>query len=342
MHISVVIPVYNAQNTIARCVQGLQAQKLKPYEVIFVDNGSSDQTVQLLQTLTQDWDCHVQILHEATQGAASARNTGADLASGDWLAFTDADCVPDSDWLEQGAIAIQAQSCVALAGPAWGTMEGDLSAQLLSLTTLSVGNAAHWRREAGDTGVNGFASANLWLNKQVFEQVQGFDVSLAVSGEDYDLCARLYQAGHAIYYHPKLNVRHIHPSGFISLLHKASDYGEAHGFLFEKYGRQGLYVDMLGGKRMRLNIPYKVWVNAVSAEKKLLLLLLLGLIHPVFFGLALLYPFFTSRFLCQRAKGLKHNISVVNAYKLGWLLVFRSFAFTVGRARGSRRGVWLL
>ncbi len=342
MRISVVIPVYNAQNTISRCVQGLQAQKLKPYEVIFVDNGSSDQTVQLLETLTQGWDCRVHILHEATQGAASARNTGADLAQGAWLAFTDADCVPDSDWLAQGMIAIQQQSCVALAGPAWGTMEGDLSAQLLSLTTLSVGNVNHWRREAGDTGVNGFASANLWINKQVFEQLQGFDVSLTVSGEDYDLCARLYQAGYAIYYHSQLHVRHIHPSGLIPLLVKASNYGQAHGFLFERYGRSGLYIDVLGGRRVRLGMPYKIWINAVSAEKKMLILLLLGLIYPVFFSLVLLYPFWISRFLCQRAKGLNHHISDVNAYKLGWLLVFRSFAFAVGRVRGSHRGVWLL
>jgi len=342
MRISVVIPVYNAQKTIARCVQGLQDLKLKPYEVIFVDNGSSDETVQLLQSLTEGWNCNVHIVHETTPGAASARNTGADLAQGDWLAFTDSDCIPDVDWLTQGQIHIKKQQCAAMAGPAWGTMEGDLSAQLLSLTTLSVGSEAHWRHDAGKTGVNGFASANLWVNKQVFEQVQGFDATLTVSGEDYDLCARLYQTGHDIYYHPQLSVRHIHPSGFLSLLHKASAYGKAHGFLFEKYGQSGLYVDGLGGKQFHVTASYKLWINAVSAEKKMIVLLGFGVVWPVFWFVALIYPFFISRFLCRRAKALEQQLGLHQAYVLGWLLVFRSLAFTIGRMKGSRRGVWLL
>lgn len=340
--ISVIVPVYNGEVTLYRCLQAIEQQDQPPHELIIADNGSDDTSIRIVQDFAKRSTINVKLLEVERRGAAAARNAAAKVALGDWLAFTDADCVPDSDWLAQGMIAIQQQSCVALAGPAWGTMEGDLSAQLLSLTTLSVGNVNHWRREAGDTGVNGFASANLWINKQVFEQLQGFDVSLTVSGEDYDLCARLYQAGYAIYYHSQLHVRHIHSSGFVPLLVKASNYGQAHGFLFERYGRPGLYIDVLGDRRVKLGIPYKIWINAVSAEKKMLILLLLGLIHPAFFSLVLLYPFWISRFLRQRAQSLNHHINLFRAYMLGWLLVLRSLAFTVGRVKGSRRSVWLL
>ncbi len=340
--ISVIIPVYNGEATLYRCLHAIEQQDELPHELIIADNGSDDASLRIAQDFANHATIHVRVLEVEKRGAAAARNAAAKIASGDWLAFTDADCVPDSDWLAQGMLVIQQQSCVALAGPAWGTLEGDLSAQLLSLTTLSVGNANHWRKEAGDTGVNGFASANLWINKQVFEQLQGFDASLTVSGEDYDLCARLYHAGYAIYYHSQLHVRHIHPSGLIPLLVKAADYGQAHGFLFERYGKPGLYIDMLGGRRIRLGMPYKVWVNAVSAEKKMLILLMLVLIHPAFFSLVLLYPFWISRFLCQRARSLNHPIHLFRAYMLGWLLVLRSLAFTVGRVKGSRQGVWLL
>jgi glycosyltransferase involved in cell wall biosynthesis len=295
----------------------------------------------IAQSFSESSSVSIRLIEVQKKGAAAARNAAVKVSKGDWLAFTDSDCIPDSDWLEQGMAKIQAQSCVAMAGPAWGTMEGDLSAKLLSLTTLSVGAEAHWQKHVGDTGVNGFASANLWVKKQVFEALHGFDVALAVSGEDYDLCARMYQMGHAIYYHPQLRVRHIHPSGLVALLSKAVAYGSAHGFLFDKYGKTGVYVDVLGGRQVSLSAPFKFWVNLVSAEKKMAILFVFALFCPVFWVLVALYPVFISRFLFQRAKALSKPLHWFQAYQLGWLLVIRSLAFTVGRIKGSRWGVWV-
>ncbi|MES0371594.1 MAG: glycosyltransferase family 2 protein [Mariprofundaceae bacterium] len=340
--VSVVIPTYNAAQTIERCVEGLRKQSLMPLEIIIVDNGSSDATVDYITSVINDFPCKIRLLNEASRGAAAARNCGVRAASGAWIAFTDSDCIPDKQWLSSGCDLIKEKNCLAMAGPAWGTMEGDLSAKLLGLTTLSVGCEDHWREDAGETGINGFASANFWINKSLFDQVEGFDESLTVSGEDYDLCARVFETGTAVYYSTSLKVRHIHPLGIKTLAAKAVSYGNAHGILFERYGQPGAYFDFVGGFRKKFPFRKKLWINLVSADKKMMVLLMLGIVWPLFLLLALFYPFVPARFLQRRAKELGECLSLMDAYFMGWLLILRSLAFTVGRIQGSSLHVWVL
>ncbi|MDX8388395.1 MAG: glycosyltransferase family A protein [Ghiorsea sp.] len=339
--VSVIIPVFNAELTLERCLQALSKQTFTAFELLIVDNGSTDGSHAIVEQWAKYSSVQIQVIDEKRQGAAAARNAGVAASQGQWLAFTDADCEPNKDWLQIGLDLITAHSPRAMAGPAWGTIEGDLSAKLQGLTTLSVGLDEHWREDASETGVNGFATANFWLERRLFDTLHGFDEGLSVSGEDYDLCARIYEQRVNIFYSPVLCVVHNHLNGFKLMLTKAASYGRAHGYLFEKYGKDGIYMDLFGGKKLKLPAPMKIWVNLVSADKKLAVLLMLSLLFPLCWLLLILYPVMMARHLFKRAAAQEKPLGFFEAYIMGWVMIMRSVAFTVGRVQSSRLKVWL-
>ena len=96
--ISVIIPAYNADKTIAQNLEAILRQKglkEKP-EVIVVDDGSTDSTESIVKSYPE-----VIIVKQNNAGPATARNTGAKLAKGDILVFTDSDTVPHENWLKE-------------------------------------------------------------------------------------------------------------------------------------------------------------------------------------------------------------------------------------------------
>ena len=97
MRVSVVVPAYNAERTLGDCLRALRAQSFAAadLEIIVVDDGSRDGTASLAQRNG------VRVIRRENGGPAAARNTGWRAARGDWVAFTDADCVPSRTWLAE-------------------------------------------------------------------------------------------------------------------------------------------------------------------------------------------------------------------------------------------------
>ncbi|MDB5160940.1 MAG: putative glycosyltransferase [Candidatus Saccharibacteria bacterium] len=95
LKVSVVIPCYNEESSIALCLQALQSQTIKPFEVIVVDNNCTDNTVKIAK------EYGATVIKEDHQGIVWARNAGFNAASGSILAKLDADSLPAADWVER-------------------------------------------------------------------------------------------------------------------------------------------------------------------------------------------------------------------------------------------------
>lgn len=96
--ISVIVPVYNSEKTLARCVGSILSQIFSDFELLLVDDGSTDSSGKMCDDYALK-DHRVHVFHKRNGGVSSARNTGLDNSSGKWIAFCDSDDYVDSNWL---------------------------------------------------------------------------------------------------------------------------------------------------------------------------------------------------------------------------------------------------
>lgn len=92
--ISIIVPVYNAEKYLDRCIKSIYAQTLSDYEIILVNDGSKDESLSLCRKYAEN-DSRITVIDKENGGAGSARNKGIEIAKGEYLAFPDAD-----DWFE--------------------------------------------------------------------------------------------------------------------------------------------------------------------------------------------------------------------------------------------------
>lgn len=191
---SVIIPAHNAGLTIRKSLAALARQATEdPFEVIVVDDGSSDDTIAEVEAAPLE----VTLLRQHKQGPGAARNLGARAAAGEVLAFTDADCVPGPDWLAAGLEA------VAVADLVQGAVRPDPAVKRLPFD-----------RTVWVTGERGlYECASLFVRRELFESVGGFEDLLGARvgkqlAEDTWLGWRLRRAGARTAFSPGAQVDH--------------------------------------------------------------------------------------------------------------------------------------
>ena len=104
--VSVIIPVYNAQNYLQQCLDSLRGQTLKEMEIICLDDGSTDNSLEILRA-NADCDDRIRVIHNENQGPAETRNQGMEMAQGKYLSFLDADDFFELDMLEEAFLAAE-------------------------------------------------------------------------------------------------------------------------------------------------------------------------------------------------------------------------------------------
>jgi glycosyltransferase involved in cell wall biosynthesis len=181
MQLSVIVPVYNGERYLAAAIASVRRQAYAPLEIIIVDDGSTDGTARLIERLGPD----IRTVHQANHGPAAARNRGLELATGDVIAFIDADDLwPDDKLRLQLPVLYDDPAIQIVMGKVqrlWPT-EGD------ALTL-----AFEPRIPPCDELLLGCAL----FRRAVFEQIGFFDVTLRI-GEDTDWFLRARQGGAAI------------------------------------------------------------------------------------------------------------------------------------------------
>lgn len=100
VQVSVIIPVYNAEKYLSKCLESVMSQTLQEIEIICVDDGSSDRSLEILKEC-QEKDGRIKVIAQQNAGAGAARNRGLREASGEYLSFLDADDFFESDMLAE-------------------------------------------------------------------------------------------------------------------------------------------------------------------------------------------------------------------------------------------------
>ena len=101
--ISVIIPVYKVENYIARCLQTILEQSYKKLEIIIVDDGSPDDSIQIAKKIVGD-DPRVQFIYKENGGLSDARNYGLDVATGEFIVFVDSDDYVEPNYIKHKQI----------------------------------------------------------------------------------------------------------------------------------------------------------------------------------------------------------------------------------------------
>ncbi len=203
MEFSVIIPAYNAEKTIGQCLKALLSQSLprERYEIILVDDGSADHTANIVQRYP------VRYMHQTNQGPAAARNRGAFMAEGNIILFTDADCVPDRNWIEQMTAPFLTDERISGVKGAYRTRQSSLTARFAQAEFEDRFDLL--RKSRFIDMVDTYSAA---FKKEVFLAAGGFDSSFpAANNEDTELSYRLVSRGHHLVFNPGAFVYHTHP-----------------------------------------------------------------------------------------------------------------------------------
>lgn len=192
--VSVVIPCYNAERYIVATIESVLAQQHPGIEIIVVDDGSSDRSVALVRDTYPD----VRVVQQANQGVAAARNNGIAHATGEWIAFVDADDI----WLP-GKLAAQFEQLAAnpdcrmnyCAWQVWPSDAPQPTPDYLAELELRAGDRTRWDGPSGWVYPDLLLDCVVWTStvlaqRALFDEVGNFDTTLRL-GEDYDLWLRL-------------------------------------------------------------------------------------------------------------------------------------------------------
>jgi len=208
MKASVIVPAYNAENTIGKCLESLQKQSFNNFEVIVVDDASSDSTVEVAKSFPG-----IKIVKQKHGGPAVGRNNGAKAAKGEILVFTDSDCILDRAWLEQMVKPFEDQSV--------GGVQGRYKSRQRSLVARFGQLEIEERHEkmARQKSIDFMGSYSAAYRKDLFSKMDGFDTSFPIaSGEDTDFSFRVNEAGHKMLFNENAIVFHKHPESLLKYL----------------------------------------------------------------------------------------------------------------------------
>lgn len=300
VNVSVIIPAYNASATIGNLLRALACQDYNhPFEVIVVDDGSTDDTPRIVAEYA-----NVRYVRQDNAGPAAARNRGAELAQGQYLCFTDSDCVPQSDWISKLLNGFSASDIGVVMG-GYGIANPE------SLLARGIHGEIIFRHvHLLSDYPKVFGSYNFCAKKEVFSKVGGFHGGYRqASGEDNDLSYRISQAGYRIYFERKALVNHHHTT----LLGKYLKEQFRHGFW-----RAKMYADhpqMAGGDGYTFFKDIAEVPLSAACVLGLHFLVVPFLFFEIFFGILMMRKLFG---------GIYYGI----------VMFFRAFARTFGLSTG--------
>ena len=199
--VSVIIPVLNSSLHLRHCLEALARQSYPEhsYEIIVIDNGSTEN----IEAVTSPFPL-VRTVHEPQTGSYNARNTGFSAAKGEIIAFTDADCIPAENWIEEGVKALKSiPNCGLVAGDIQFSFRNPNCPNVIELCDSVMHLQQKYYLRDSHFGV----TANMFTFKRIIEAVGCFDSTLK-SGGDQEWGQRVFKAGYQQVYADQAKIQH--------------------------------------------------------------------------------------------------------------------------------------
>lgn len=203
---SIIIPMYNAENKIQELIEALSKQKEKGFEVIIVDDGSTDNSVVVLKKIRINFP--LKLIKQKNSGPAVARNKGAKNAKADIIIFLDSDCVPKEDFVKKIIEPFKDREIVGVQGE-YETKNKEF------LTARYVGYEMHYRHEPMKKmeRIDHIATYACAYRKKEFGE--GFlSIFKKANMEDVEFSYRLAEKNKKMVFQPEAIVKHPHPQKF--------------------------------------------------------------------------------------------------------------------------------
>lgn len=223
--VSIVVASYNGARTLKACLDSLAHLNYPDYEVILVDDGSTDTTPQVASLYDS-----VRYFRQAHQGLSVARNTGIFAAEGEIVAFTDSDCRADEDWLYYLIADLLNSKFTGIGGHNFLPPEDSAVAAVVQ---ASPGAPAHVM--LNDRLAEHIPGCNMAFYKWALLEIGSFDAIYTRAGDDVDICWRLQKRGYKLGFSPAGFVWHYRRSTIRAYLRQQSGYGEAEAMLVRRH-----------------------------------------------------------------------------------------------------------
>lgn len=233
---SVIIPSYQRPLELERCLKAVEKLNYpkEKFEVIVIDDGGCINE-KLLSRFRNN--LNLILLFQENAGPAAARNHGAQLAKNDYLAFTDDDCEPDTDWLDKFAEQVKVSPKHLLGGRITNALESNI----YSTASQMLVTYFHYYGEQFNPDFAFFTTNNMVVLRSEFLSLGGFDESFTIAAaEDRDFCRRWQETSHKMLFLEAALVRHSHNLSWRSFLRQHFNYGRGayHFYALRKIRRK--------------------------------------------------------------------------------------------------------
>lgn len=205
-HISIIIPTYARPRQLAACLAALSELDYprERFEVIVVNDGGDTSLSEMAPFRQQ---INVTLITQPNAGPATARNTGAAQAKGEFLAFTDDDCAPARDWLQALANRFATTPDQLIGGRTLNALDENLCSTACQLLIDYL--YGYYNSVPGEARF--LTSNNMAMSAELFHSTGGFNTSFPLAaGEDRELCDRWLAGGYRMTYAPEVVINHAH------------------------------------------------------------------------------------------------------------------------------------
>ncbi len=233
--VSIVVASYNGGRTLDECLRSLMRLSYPDYEVIVIDDGSTDNTSQIVTRY------NVRSIRTENRGLSAARNLGIESSTGEIVAFIDSDAYADPDWLFYLVTSLAEQEASGVGGPNLSPLDDGFVAACVD---FAPGNPTHVLLD--DERAEHVPGCNMAFRKDALARIGGFDHTHRAAGDDVDVCWKLLVRDETIAFSPGAFVWHHRRPSVRAYLRQQRGYGYAEAHLRRRYpGRFNVFGDLV-------------------------------------------------------------------------------------------------